>query len=135
MTKFTGSFDTNVLLRLLLNDIPDQHDAVKKLLEHAASQFDITDTAIIELVFALDRYYGFNRLQIAEAIDGLMKLKEINCNQALFESALPLFINHSGLSFEDCCLAVYARLNNAVPLWTFDKKLANQVTSARLVAT
>lgn len=133
MAKFAGSFDTNVLLRLLLNDLPEQRIAVKKLLKHATGQFTVADTVIIELVFGLDRYYGFSRLQIAEAIDGLLKLKEINCNRALFETALPLFVQHTGLSFEDCCLATYAQLNDAEPLWTFDKKLANQTSSARLV--
>ena len=133
MARFNGSFDTNVLLRLLLNDIPEQHNAVKELMQQTISQFAIADTAIIELAFALDRYYGFGRLQIAEAIDGLMKLKEINCNRALYERALPIFTKHSGLSFEDCCLSVYAQLNDAEPLWTFDKKLANQASNAKLV--
>ncbi len=134
MTKFTGSFDTNVILRLLLNDIPEQRIAVKKLMKQAVNQFAVADIVIIELVFGLDRYYKFSRPQIAEAVDGLMKLKEINCNRALFEKVLPLFINHSSLSFEDCCLTVYAQLNTAEPLWTFDKKLANQVSSAKLIA-
>lgn len=133
MTEFAGSFDTNVVLRLLLNDIPKQHVAVKKLIEQAVNQFAVADTVIIELVFGLDRYYGFNRLQIADAVDGLINLKEINCNRTLFERALPLFIKHSGLSFEDCCLAIYAVLNDAEPLWTFDKKLASQAVSAKLI--
>ncbi len=133
MAKYTGSFDTNVLLRLLLNDIVEQHAATNKLLGRASSQFAVADTAIIELVFALDRYYGFSRLQTAEALEGLMNLKEINCNRALFEKAMPLYIAHSGLSFEDCCLSVYAQLNDAEPLWTFDKKLANQARNSKLV--
>jgi predicted nucleic-acid-binding protein len=134
MTKFTGSLDTNVLLRLLLNDIPEQHTAAKKLIRQTAKQFAVADTVIIELVFALDRYYGFSRLHIAEAVEGLLKLKEINCNRILFEKVVPIYINHSGLSFEDCCLAIYAQLNEAEPLWTFDKKLANRVANAKLIA-
>lgn len=133
MTKFNGSLDTNAVLRLLLNDIPEQRAAVKKLLQKVSGQFAIADTAIIELVFVLDRYYGFNRSQIAEALDGLMRLKEINCNRILFEKALPLYIDPSSLSFEDCCLTTYALLNDAEPLWTFDKKLANQASSAQLI--
>ena len=133
MAKYTGSFDTNVLLRLLLNDITEQHAAVKKLLNQTANQFAVADTAIIELVFVLDRYYRFSRLQISEAIEGLMNLKEINCNGVLFEKALPLYIEHSGLSFEDCCLSVYAQLNDAEPLWTFDKKPANQAPNSKVV--
>ena len=133
MTKLAGSLDTNVLLRLLLNDIPEQRTAVKKLLDQTANQFAVADTVIIELVFGLDRYYGFSRLQITEAVDGLMKLREINCNRSLFESALPLYTDHANLSFEDCCLAIYAQLNDAEPLWTFDKKLAKQAPMVQLI--
>jgi len=134
MANYTGSFDTNVLLRLLLNDIPEQHTATKKLLGEANYQFAIADTAIIELVFVLDRYYGFRRSQTVEAVEGLMKLKEINCNRVLFDIAMPIYIKHPGLSFEDCCLSVYALLDDAEPLWTFDKKLAIQAPNARLVS-
>lgn len=133
MLKYSGSCDTNVLLRLLLNDIPRQHIAAKRLIKQADAQFAIADTVIIELVFGLDRYYGFSRLQIVEAVDGLMKLKELNLNRKLFEKVLPLFVKQPGLSYEDCCLAIYAQLNDAEPLWTFDKKLANQTSNAKLV--
>ncbi len=133
MANFNGSVDTNVLLRLLLNDVTEQHIAAKELIQKSSGQVSVADTAIIELIFVLERYYGFSRSQIAEAIEGLMKLKEISCNRVLLENALPLFIEHSGLSFEDCCLSAYANLNEAEPLWTFDKKLANQAPNAKLV--
>lgn len=129
----SGSLDTNAVLRLLLNDIPEQHLAVKKLLAQAAGQFSVADTAIIELVFALQRYYDFSRPQISEAATGLMQLKEINCNRTFFERALPIFVEYPALSFEDCCLAACAELNDAKPLWTFDKKLASQAASAELI--
>jgi predicted nucleic-acid-binding protein len=129
----SGSLDANVLLRLLLNDIPKQHDAAKKLFGASTSQLAVADTAIIEVVFALERYYKFKRTHISEAIGGLMSLNTINCNGGLFAKALPLFVRHPGLSFEDCCLAAYAELDDAMPLWTFDKKLANQASSAKLV--
>lgn len=134
MANYSGSFDTNVLLRLLLNDIPEQHAATKKLLHQATKQFSIADTAIIELVFVLDRYYGLSRLEITEAVEGLMNLKEINCNRALFKRAMLIYVKRSGLSFEDCCLSVYAQLNSAEPLWTFNKKLANQAPNTKLVS-
>ena len=133
MKKFNGSVDTNILLRLLLNDIPEQHTAAKELMQQSTNQVAVADTAVIELVFVLDRHYGFSRIQISEALDGLMKLKEINCNRVLFENATALFTEHSGLSFEDCCLSTYANLNGAEPLWTFDKKLANQAPNTKLL--
>ncbi len=133
MTMLSGSLDANVLLRLLLNDVPDQNMAATKLLRDADGQFAVADTAIIEVTFVLERHYEFTRAQIAEAIEGVMSLHEINCNRGLFVAALPLFTKHPALSFEDCCLAKYAELNNAKPLWTFDQKLASQATSAKLV--
>jgi predicted nucleic-acid-binding protein len=131
--RFGGSLDTNALLRLLLNDVAEQHEAVKKLLHEANSQLAVADIAIIELVFVLERYYGFSRQQVSEAITGLMLLREVNCNRTLFEKALPTYVSHSALSFEDCCLSTYATLNQAEPLWTFDKKLAAQTGSAKLI--
>lgn len=131
--KFSGSLDTNAILRLLINDIPQQREAVKILLTKANSQLAIADIAITELVFALDRHYDFSRQQIKEAVTGLMRLKEINCNRGLFEKALQIYLDHPALSFEDCCLSTYATLNEAEPLWTFDKKLANQAANAKLL--
>lgn len=132
--RFGGSLDTNALLRLLLNDVAEQHVAVKKLLREADSQLAVADIAIIELVFVLERHYDFSRQQVGEAITGLMLLREINCNRTLFEKALQTYISRSALSFEDCCLSTYATLNQAEPLWTFDKKLATQAGSAKLIA-
>ncbi len=132
--RFGGSLDTNALLRLLLNDVAEQHKAIKKLLREAKGQLAVADIAIIELVFVLERYYGFSRQQVSEAVTGLMLLREINCNRPLFEKTLPIYISHSALSFEDCCLSTYAILNQAEPLWTFDKKLATQANSAKLIA-
>ncbi len=131
--RFSGSLDTNALLRLLLNDVAEQHKAIKKLLHQADNQLAVADVAVIELVFVLERYYGFSRQQVSEAVTGLMLLREINCNRTLFEKALLLYVSYSALSFEDCCLSTYATLNQAEPLWTFDKKLATQAASAKLI--
>lgn len=128
-----GSLDANVLLRLLLDDIPEQHVASLKLFNNSVGQFDISDTAIIEVVFVLCRAYGFSRHEVSEAIDGIMQISKFNINRPMFEQSLKLFAKHSGLSFEDCCLSVYATLNAAEPLWTFDKKLSKQTANARLV--
>ncbi len=133
MPAVSGSLDANVLLGLVLNDIRDQHVAVEALFQKASGQFVVADTAVIKVVFVLERHYKFNRQAIAETIEGLMSLIEVNCNRMLFEGALPIFTKSSSLSFEDCCLATYVELNGAKPLWTFDRKLADQAPSAKLV--
>ncbi len=135
MTAFAGSLDTNALLRYILNDVPKQTEAVFELLAKNSGQFAVADIAIVEVVFVLGRHYSFSRQQIAEIWEGLVSFAQINCNRALIEKALPQYMKHPALSFEDCCLAAYSELNNAEPLWTFDKKLANQVVPAQLIWT
>ena len=135
MPKLAGSLDANLLLRLLLNDVPEQHAQAVKLVNGSSRQLVVADIAIIELVFVLGRHYGFTRKAVSEAVEGLMGLTQITCNRVLFERSLQLFLQHPKLSFEDCCLATYSVLNHAEPLWTFDKKLANQVPTVQLVAT
>ncbi len=135
MPSFEGSLDANIVLRLLLNDVPEQHAAAHALLRSAQGQFVVADTVIIEIAFVLCGAYAFTRDQAAEAINGLLSLAEVSCNNALFEKALPLFTNHPSLSFEDCCLSIYAELDSAIPLRTFDKKLANQAPNAQLVVS
>lgn len=130
----SGSLDANAVLRLLLNDVPDQHAAVIALLESANAPFAVSDVAVIEVIFALCRHYEFSRAAAAAAIEGLISLTEIDCNRVMFSRALPLFMDRPKLSFEDCCLATYAEVSNAQPLWTFDRKLARQAPSARLVS-
>lgn len=135
VSRFAGSLDANVILRLLLKDVPAQHEAALKLFNGSKGrQFAIADTAIIEVVFVLGREYELSRQSIVEALRGFMKLPELNMNRILFDRALDLYEDHPGLSFEDCCLATYADLNDAVPLWTFDKKLAKQSPNASLCA-
>lgn len=130
----SGSIDTNVLLRLLLQDVPHQHVAALGLLKGTNGQLHVADAVFIETAFVLERHYKFARQAISEAFEVLVAMAELNFNRPLIHGAMPLFVKHPALSIEDCCLAMYAELNNAEPLWTFDKKLANQAPSAKLVA-
>jgi predicted nucleic acid-binding protein len=133
VTRYAGSLDTNVLLRALLNDIPAQHDAAKALIESPGVRYRVSDTALIELAFVLDRHYGFSRSDIAEALSGLTAHPKLSCNTDAITAAADAFVDCPALSFEDCYLAQSAREQNALPLWTFDSKLAAQSDFAELL--
>lgn len=133
MMGFAGSVDTNVLLRLLLRDIPEQHKAALELVQKADGQLVVADVAIIEMVFVLHKGYSFTRKQIVQALEGLSSAAQLSCNAVVFERIIPEYLTHPKLSFEDCYLAALATHCEAEPVWTFDKKLANQIESARLV--
>ncbi|MCL2492091.1 MAG: PIN domain-containing protein [Coriobacteriia bacterium] len=127
------SLDTNVILRLMLRDIPDQFEAAKKLVHSPGKRFFVSDAALIELVYVLDRHYEFSRSQIVELLSGFMMLKEIDCNREVMQVTLRYFSAHKSLSFTDCYLVAIAKTMNAPPLWTFDKELSKKLPEAKLL--
>ena len=133
MKSCNGSLDTNILLRLITLDIPDQHKRVVKLLGKPNTSFLVTDAAFIETAFVLGRNYEMPREIIKNTFEAILQHEELQCNAVIIRAALEYFVAHPALSFEDCCLAVYARCSRAEPLYTFDHKLANQLPEAKLL--
>lgn len=126
------SLDTNTILRLMLDDVPKQRMKVVELLCRPYVAYHISDLAITEAVYVLQRY-GKTREEIVGYLEGLMKRMNLNVNHALFDRVLPMYLQYPKLSFNDCCLAGYAALNEAEPLWTFDRDLAMQSGTAKMV--
>jgi predicted nucleic acid-binding protein len=126
-----ASLDTNCLLRWLLGDLPEQAEAVTRLL---ASQdtFAVADAVIIEVVFVLEKLKKIDRELIQKAVMAIMAQANIKCSRELFEETMPIYAEHPKLSVTDCYLSVLAKREKALPLYTFDHKLANQL-QAKLV--
>lgn len=120
------SIDTNIVIRLLLRDVPDQLDKVNTLIDGAGqNSLVVADAVFYECVWILSgKMYGFDRELIAKLLLQVADIPQINCNRAMLEKALPLYASHTKISFIDACLSVYAELNDAKPLLTFDKRLA-----------
>ena len=127
------SLDTNVLLRLMLDDVPAQTNRADKLLSTSFVRFFISDLALFEFVYVLDHHYKLSRQTISEMVQGLLSIKKLDCNRELITSALVSFNKHFALSFADCYLAASATFMNATPLWTFDKALAKQIPDVQLL--
>jgi predicted nucleic-acid-binding protein len=133
--RFDGSLDANVLLRFILGDVENQSKAAISLLESSSGQLAVADQAFVEVVFVLEKGYEMARADIVAALEGIISLPVINCNRVLLSTVLPHYLRSPALSFVDCCLATYADLNDATPLYTFDRKLANQLPSAKLLVS
>jgi predicted nucleic-acid-binding protein len=120
------SLDTNITLRLLLQDVPDQLRKVVDLIDNSKSRsLQIADAVFFECVWILSgKMYNFERELIGKLLLQIADIPQINCNRVMLEEAVPLYVQHNNISFIDACLAVYAEINSATPLLTFDKKLA-----------
>jgi predicted nucleic acid-binding protein len=126
-----ASLDTNCLLRWLLGDLPEQIEAVTKLLA-SPETFLVADATIIEVIFVLEKIKKIDRKLIQKAVLAIMAQANIKCSREVFEETMSVYVSHPKLSVTDCYLSVLARRDKALPLYTFDRKLSNQL-QAKLV--
>ncbi len=126
-----GSLDTNVVLRLLVDDPPELAERAAALL--ARDTVFISDATIIECCFALGRHYGLDRRRQVASLVGLLAQPGIESEVNLLMCAFEYYLEHPALSFEDCYLVAVSERDKRGPLWTFDRRLATQLNGAELV--
>lgn len=131
--KSMVSADTNVLLRWVLNDLPEQATMAASLLE-GSDDVRIDDGAVIEMVYVLQSLYRLDRSIIADYVRSILALGQVSCDRSLFAMVLGAYEQYPRLSIMDCYLAAKARQSGAEPLFTFDKQLAKKLESAELLA-
>lgn len=125
------SVDTNVLLRWLLADVPAQAERVDELLA-SGEQFTVDDAALIEVVFVLERVMRLSRSSVAEAIRTVISTAAFDLDRQRWTSLATGYVDHPTLSVADLYRAQRAFERGAVPLYTFDTKLAAQLDYAAL---
>jgi len=127
-----AGLDTNCVLRWLLGDVPE-HTALVTNLINSDEDFAIEDAVLIETAFVLEKLKKISRESIEKALMAVIKRDNILCNKDIFLEILPIYSSHSKLSFVDCYLEAVARKTGNTPLWTFDQKLANQLSGSKLL--
>jgi len=133
--KKAQSIDTNVLLRATVDEagLEAQCHAARAIIASDNHDVAISDVTIAEYIHALESHYRLDRATICTMVLTVVRMKNVRCSLDVIISALTYFASKPKLSFDDCFIAEQARANQAVPLWTFDKKLANQHDVAALV--
>jgi predicted nucleic-acid-binding protein len=120
-------FDTNCLLRLALQDLPEQASRVEEILK-LNSVVHVADAAVIEMVFVLEKRYDLERMLIAQKISFLINTVKIDCSKELLARTIKDYVKSPKTSFADVYLAHYANLHSA-KLLTFDKTLAKKLSN------
>lgn len=117
------SFDTNVVLRFLLDDVPDQTVQVSKLIE--TEKVYVTDVVVVETVYVLEKVMLLERADICELVTGFLGLDTVVHNPYFLVEALAYYLKHTALSIVDCyALAEAEAYQNS--LATFDQRLLKQ---------
>ena len=116
--------DTNILVRLMTNDIPDlAQNAINQINKSRPGELIIIDAVLAELFFILEenKQYQLPREKIAVIFEGILSIPQFKLSDTA-KAAYSLFVNNKKLDFTDCIIAVSGnnKLNNVM---TFDKDL------------
>ncbi|MFC3088702.1 PIN domain-containing protein [Tabrizicola soli] len=118
--------DTNVLVRFLVQDEPEQAAAAAALisgLTEAAPGF-VCREVMVELVWVLERAYGLDRADIVRALDGLLEARELTLEAADRVAVAADRYRKGGPGFADQMISLAGQGAGCRETATFDRKAA-----------
>jgi predicted nucleic-acid-binding protein len=122
--------DTNVVVRLIVRDEPEQVEVAEKFTAGGAW---VSHLVLAETIWVLDAVYERTVEQIAAAVDMLLNHETLTLQDAdVVASALEHFRKRPALGFSDCLVLETARKAGHLPLGTFDRDLAKLDGAERL---
>lgn len=127
----TAWIDANVIVRLVVNDPPDQAMRARRYMRRAEDgEFTLRLSPLIlaEVVFVLDHVYHHGRIAIAEALGEFLDANGIEAEEADAARAALAVFAESALDFPDAYLAAIALLRDD-PVCTFDEDLKKRVAA------
>lgn len=122
MTTF---IDTNVLLRLLLNDNQEHRSKALDILRTAAPEsVAVLDAVMVEIIFQLEspRSYGIDRNDYLPHLVSLLQVECFAIEKPTWD-ALELLGAHAKLDYTDCLLLALTRAESTHGVLTFDREL------------
>jgi len=118
--------DTNVLVRYIMQDDPKQSPKANRLIESLSAEEPgfVTVVSIVELYWVLTSCYALTSQQVKEALDVMLRSKEIVVDQAeQVMRALRVFDTGSA-DFADCLIERIAAAAGCTQTMTFDQDAA-----------
>ncbi len=126
----TAFVDTNVLIRHLTGDPPDQARLATRYLERA-DQLLLPDLILAEVAYVLESFYEVARLQVAEALRAILSFRAIRVvDSALLYRTVELYEVHR-LDFADAYLVASAERTGVGVVASFDRAIDRAATVRR----
>lgn len=118
--------DTNVLVRYIMQDDAEQAARATALIEglSASSPGFVTLVSVVELVWVLSSCYGLNRAQIAQALDLVLRSRQLQVDQSGHVIRALRVFTSGNADFADCLIERIAASAGCMQTMTFDAKAA-----------
>lgn len=117
--------DTNVFLRFFVRDVESFYKKSKELFEGAENRemkLETSDLVIAEIVWVLESYYGFSKLEIQEVVETILETKNLKVtNHSRVKEAIDLY-SSGKMDFIDAYNIAYIKAKNFKKVATFDVK-------------
>jgi len=127
--------DTNILLRHVLQDNPDQSSRCSRLIETIERNeraVRIADTVVFETVFTLEKTYRAERADIGDALLPILGLPEVVLpGKRVYLEVFALWIANAGLSFADCYHLCLTKQLGLPTILSFDRKMNRLASVSR----
>lgn len=119
--------DSNILVRYLIHDDPLESQRAAALIERRLTEKNpgfISIVAMVELVWVLDRAYGFSRREIAAAVERMLQMDVFVVENEQEVFAAMIAVKKSQGSFADVVIAALGTRAGCSRTLTFDRKAA-----------
>jgi predicted nucleic-acid-binding protein len=124
------ALDTNVLVRLVTGETPEQAEKAAAFVEPGAW---VPLAATLECAWVLSATYALTGAELADTIAMLLENDRLLFQDAeLIQAAITIFRDKPGIQFADAVILETARRAGHLPLGTFDKKLGTRKGTVRL---
>jgi predicted nucleic-acid-binding protein len=128
--------DTNVLVRVFVEDAPDQTKAALRVLSELSHERPgyVSIVVLVEMVWVLRRSYGFENDAIFAAIDTLFDSANIEIESAVLVQDAVDTAHELSADFADVLIVQSAREAGALKTVTFDQSAAKRIPGMELLA-
>jgi predicted nucleic-acid-binding protein len=122
--------DTNVLVRLITRDDPDQTASAEDFISTGAW---VSTLVLAEAMWVLASVYDIGTSGQATAVEMLLNHRELTIqDRETVAAALALFRTKPALGFSDCLILEMSRKAGYLPLGTFDRNLGRVSGAQRI---
>ena len=122
--------DTNVVVRLIVRDDPEQVDRAEAFVARGAW---ISLLVLAETLWVLQSVYGLSRQRLGTVVDMLMEHDRLTLQQEeVVRKARAAFESGQSAGFSDCLIVEAARQAGHTPVGTFDKAMSRLDGAHRL---
>ncbi len=127
-----NAVDTNVIVRYLVGDDPDQAEAARALLDRFTPEVPafIGREVVMEVAWVLERSYRFPRSRVAQALMDLTASDTLVVESSDHVAAAAHLYRRGAVGFSDLMVLSAAERAGALPLYTFDRRLARMQGAA-----